>query len=339
MSKNRLIALTIGLCIVSAGVGAFFAMRGRTASAPDPTAVASAPAAQVPGPTPVPAPVTSIEAAKPESATTPEPAATPSLPAPAPTPQAASVRQPSQPKAKAPTLATRQPAAPSAPATGSEPQGAGGEALPSTPIPVSEPSAEVSQPEREPSREASADTKPEPEPVYEDVVVTVDSVLGLRLESTVNSETARIEDPVTASVTRDVRAGSVVAIPTGTRVLGSVTQLERGGKMKTRARLEVRFHTLVMADGSRVSIHSEAIFREGEDPRQGAAGKVGAATAGGAILGAILGGGKGAAIGGAIGAAGGTAAAMNADRRPAVLLAGTPITVRLLQPVTITVER
>jgi len=164
-------------------------------------------------------------------------------------------------------------------------------------------------------------------------------VLGIELESTVSSEVARVEDAVNAKVTRDVKVGQDIAIPAGTKVLGSVTQVERGGKMKDKARLSVRFHTLVMADGTRLAINTDAIVREGKSPGQESAAKVGAAAVGGAILGAIIGGGKGAAIGGSVGAAGGTAAVMAGGRNPAVLNAGTPVTVRLEKPVTITIER
>ena len=180
---------------------------------------------------------------------------------------------------------------------------------------------------------------PPPQKVIEELVVPADSVIGLRIESTVSSEVARIEDPVEARVTRDVRVGSEVVIPSGARVLGSVIQVERGGKMKTAARIGVRFHTLVLADNTRMPIHTEAIYREGKSPGNESAAKVGGAAVGGAILGAILGGGKGAAIGGAVGAAGGTGAVMAGGRNPAILASGTSLTVRLSQAVTVVVER
>jgi len=180
---------------------------------------------------------------------------------------------------------------------------------------------------------------PPPQKSFEELVVSADSVIGLRIESTVSSEVAKVEDPVDARVTRDVRVGSAVVIPSGSRVLGSVIQVERGGKMKTAARIGVRFHTLVLADNTRMPMQTEAIYREGKSPGNESAAKVGGAAVGGAILGAIIGGGKGAAIGGAVGAAGGTGAVMAGGRNPAVLNAGTSLTVRLSQPVTIIVER
>jgi hypothetical protein len=172
-----------------------------------------------------------------------------------------------------------------------------------------------------------------------DLVVPSDAVLGLQVERTVSSETARVEDRVEARVTRDIRVGDRVAIPAGSLVQGSVTEVERGGKVKERARLGVRFHTVVLADGARVPIRTEAVVREGQSPAGESAAKIGGAAAGGAILGAILGGGKGAAIGGAIGAAGGTAATMAGGRNPAVLPQGTTVSVRIQQPVTVSVEK
>ena len=115
--------------------------------------------------------------------------------------------------------------------------------------------------------------------------------------------------------------------------------VDRGGKMKERARLGVRFHTLVLADGTEVPLRTEPIVREGESPGNESARKIGGAAVGGAILGAILGGGKGAVIGGATGAAGGTAAVMAGGRNAATLPAGTIVTARVSAPVTIQVEK
>lgn len=178
-----------------------------------------------------------------------------------------------------------------------------------------------------------------PEPQFVQVVLPASSVIGLHLETSLSTERARVEDRVDARVTRDVSAGGRVAIPAGSRAIGSVILVERGGKVKERARLGVRFHTLVFADGSELPVRTDAIFREGESPGGDSARKIGGATVGGAIIGAILGGGKGAVIGGATGAAGGTAAVMAGDRSPASLPAGTIVTVRLAEPVAIDVEK
>lgn len=192
-------------------------------------------------------------------------------------------------------------------------------------------------PERAPIVEP--EPPPPPAPEFVDLVVPTDSVLGLQIERTVSSEHARVEDRVEARITRDVRVGDRVAIPAGAIAQGSVIEVERGGKIKEQARLGVRFHTIVLADGTRLNIRTEPVMRDGPSPAKESAAKIGGAAVGGAILGAILGGGKGAIIGGATGAAGGTAASMSGDRNPAVLTQGTTVSVRVLQPVTVTVEK
>ncbi len=179
----------------------------------------------------------------------------------------------------------------------------------------------------------------EAEKQWQDVVVPTESVLGLQLESSISSAFARIEDRVDARVTRDVRVGRRVAIPAGTRAIGSVVTVDRGGRVKERAKLGIRFNTLILPDASRVNITTDMVYREGRSPADQSSAKIGGAAIGGAIIGAIIGGGKGAAIGGGIGAAGGTAAAMNGARLPVVLQAGTTLSVRTQAPITLTIER
>lgn len=173
----------------------------------------------------------------------------------------------------------------------------------------------------------------------EELVVSADSVVGLRIDTTVTSDRARVEDRVEGRVTRDVSVGGTVAIPAGSRVLGSVLLVERGGRLKEVARLGIRFHTLLLADGTRLPISTETLYRSGEPPSNGSAAKIGGGAAAGAILGAIIGGAKGASIGGTVGAGAGTAAVMSREPSPATFRAGTDVTARILSPVTIVVEK
>jgi hypothetical protein len=178
-----------------------------------------------------------------------------------------------------------------------------------------------------------------PQKSYEELVVSADSVIGLQSETTVSSERARVEDRVEARVTRDVRVGNRVAIPAGSRAIGVVTQVERGGKFREHARLAIRFQTVVLIDGTRLPISTEAVIRDGSAPSNESAKKIGGGAVAGTILGAILGGAKGAAVGGMVGAGAGAGVVATGDRTAATLNAGEPITVRLLSPVTVTSER
>jgi type IV secretory pathway VirB10-like protein len=238
----------------------------------------------------------------------------PPSPAPAPSGTVARQDQPPPLTSSWPSSASSQPPAPSQP-----------------PLPAENPVAEERK--QEPPREVEP-----PQKTFEELVVSADSVIGLQTETRITSETARVEDRVEARVTRDVKVGDRVAIPAGATAVGSVMLVERGGKFKERARLGIRFHTLVLADGTRVTISTDTIYRDGDAPGNSSAAKVGGAAVGGAIIGAILGGAKGAMIGSTAGAGAGTAAVMAGDRHAATLPAGTPMTVRLLSPVTVTKE-
>jgi hypothetical protein len=178
-----------------------------------------------------------------------------------------------------------------------------------------------------------------PQKFYEELVVPADSVIGLQIETAATSESARVEDSVRARVTRDVKVHDYVAIPAGARAEGSITLVERGGRLKDQARLGIRFHTIVLADGTRLQINTETIYRDGESPAKESAAKIGGGAVGGAVLGAILGGKKGAIIGSTVGAGAGGAAVAVSDPNPATLAAGSTVTVRMSSPATVTVEK
>jgi type IV secretory pathway VirB10-like protein len=248
----------------------------------------------------------------------------------------ASQRTPTRPSTR-PSTRDAQDSAPSIARSGQATEAANAPANNGGTMWETRPSVQPAVPEyREPE---PATPPPPPAPEFVDLTVPSDAVLGLQIERTVSSELARVEDRVDARVTRDVRVGDRVAIPAGATVRGSVSEVDRGGRMKGKARLAIKFHTIVLADGTQLPFKTDAVVREGQSPGGESAAKVGGAAIGGAILGAILGGGKGAAIGGAVGAGAGTAAAMSNDRNPATLAAGTTVTVRVQSPVTVTVQK
>jgi hypothetical protein len=191
---------------------------------------------------------------------------------------------------------------------------------------------------REPEPEPVRAVEP-PEPEFEELIVSADSVVGLQVETAISSERARVEDEVLARVTRDVRVGDRVAIPAGATAHGEVTLVERGGRLKDRARLGIRFTSVVLADGTRIPLETDTIYREGDPPSGESAAKIGGGAIGGAIIGGILGGARGAVIGGSAGAGAGTAAVLAGGRNPATLPSGTPVTVRVTKPTTVTVEK
>jgi hypothetical protein len=339
MLSNRLAVGALAIaCIAAAGIGGYIASRQDAVSQP---AVAAASDSAPPIDGSLAAPVQETEAVVEQTK--------PSANAGDNGRREANAARPAAPAA-ARTETASQPARPIAPRTSSRPDPAplaaradsaagdsrAASAPPSEPQrPTAENVTAASVEERAPF-DASAAEPPQKE--YQELVVAANAVIGLQTENRISSETARIEDRVEARVTRDVKVGDAIAIPAGSRALGTVTQVERGGKFKDRARLGIRFTTLVLADGTRMSIGTDTIYREGEAPGNSSAAKIGGGAVGGAILGAILGGAKGAAIGATAGAGGGAAVVQAGDRSEVTLPAGSPLTVRLVSPLTVTVE-
>jgi len=164
-------------------------------------------------------------------------------------------------------------------------------------------------------------------------------MMAIRLNQSLSSATAKVEDRVTAVVSNDVVVDGRTVVPSGSRLEGTVTVVQPGSKFKGRARLGIRFHTLVLDGGMRVPIQTEALYRDGDSATGVTATKVGGGAAAGAIIGGLLGGKQGAIIGGTIGAGGGTAAVMAGDAKEAVLPSDSQLSMRLTAPVTITVEK
>jgi hypothetical protein len=186
----------------------------------------------------------------------------------------------------------------------------------------------------------STPVAPEPfRPEYEELVVPADSVIGLQVENALSSDRAKVEDEVRARVARDVKVRDQVAIPAGARAEGSITLVDKGGRLKDQARLGIRFHTIVLADGTRLPINTETIYRDGDSPARESAAKIGGGAVGGAVLGAILGGKKGAIIGSTVGAAGGGVAVATSEPNPATLPAGSTVTVRMSSPAAVTIQK
>lgn len=318
--RTSTIAVVAASCITVGAAGAYLASR------PSPAVQQAVPAADVP--------TGGVEQS--EALVSDAPAA----------PATENVSQPSAPAGRtkaietprpAPAAKTRPSTAPTVPPVTQQARAA----VPEPPRPA--PSVPAARPEpREPIAPTEItepiEPKSPPAPKFVDLVISTDSVLGLQVETAVTSEKARVEDEVIARVTRDVRVGDRVAIPAGSQARGEVTMVERGGKVRDKARLGIRFTSVVLADGTRLPVETDTIYREGDSPATESTAKIGGGAIGGAIIGGIFGGAKGAAIGAATGAGAGTAAVVAGGRNAATLPSGTPVTVRLIKPATVTVE-
>jgi hypothetical protein len=199
---------------------------------------------------------------------------------------------------------------------------------PSAPAPRAvEPAAPLAQPE------------PEPEPRAVHLRLEQGTELHLSLRDALSSETSAPGDPVVAVLDQDVLAGGDVALPAGSEVRGSVSEVVAQKKIGGQARLALRFDKVRTPGGYEVGIDSSTEI-VGKAQKKKDAATIGGATAGGAILGRVLSKDsktKGTVLGAAVGAAVGTAVAAKNAGDPVELEAGAPLTVALAIPVHVTV--
>lgn len=168
--------------------------------------------------------------------------------------------------------------------------------------------------------------------------VAAGTSLEIELRTPIASDESRVEDEVRGRLTRAVTVDGAEAFPRGTTVRGTITDVERSGRVKGLARVAFRFNVLEHPEtGSRLSIRTSPVVREAQATKKQDAAKIGGAAAGGAVIGGILGGGDGAAKGAAIGGAAGTGVVLSTRGKEVRLPAGTIVSVRLSEPLIVRV--
>ena len=171
-----------------------------------------------------------------------------------------------------------------------------------------------------------------------DVTLPAGTRLPIVLEDSVGSDISRIEQSVHAHLSTPIRVRGVTVIPRGSRVTGVVVDARRSAKVKGRARVAVRFDSLLpRGHDERYSLHAGTVTRIAPATKKDDALKIGLPAAGGAIVGGLLGGKKGAVVGGAAGGGAGTAVVLSSRGKEVRLAKGTPLTLRLSQPLTVRV--
>ena len=162
-------------------------------------------------------------------------------------------------------------------------------------------------------------------------VVPMGTELDVRLEQSLNSDTARVEDRFEATTVVDLREDNRVVIPAGSRVRGVVTGVKNAGRVERKGELQLSFDQITV-NGRNFPIRGTVTQALEAGGYRDDAEKIGAGAAVGAILGGILGGVKGAITGILIGGGGVVAATEGEDVN---LPSGTILRMRLDQDVNI----
>lgn len=174
---------------------------------------------------------------------------------------------------------------------------------------------------------------------WRDVTIPAGTHLPVILETSVGSDTSRVEEPVRAHLARAISVNGQEALAEGSRLSGVVTDATQSAKVKGLAHVAVRFDTLVPSgEEERYTIQTAAVGRTAPSTKKKDAIVIGAPAAGGAIIGGLLGGKKGAVIGTAVGGGGGTAAVLSTRGKEVHLPKGAALTLQLSRPLTVKVR-
>ena len=176
--------------------------------------------------------------------------------------------------------------------------------------------------------------------------LTADQTIRVRMDSELNSKTARIGERFTTTVTEPVYAETgVEVIPVGSKVWGRVTSVKQAGR-RSPGSIAVAFNSVELPNkarytinGSLTSLQTDQVQTDNESTVKGGSNRkrdavfIGGGAAAGAIIGAIAGGGKGAGIGALIGGALGTGGRVYEKEKEAEVKSGTEFGVILNQSV------
>ncbi|WP_313899729.1 BON domain-containing protein [Tunturiibacter lichenicola] len=170
----------------------------------------------------------------------------------------------------------------------------------------------VAPPPPPPQELPPAPPPPPPPPAFQNITLTPDTIIPIRITQTLDSATTQQGDTFTGTIATDIVIDNLVAIRQGTPVSGRVSAVQEAAHYKGSSLLTVEL-TSINRRGEKIAITTAPYSVEGKGRGKNTAEKVGGGAAVGAILGGILGGGKGAAIGAAAG--GGVGAGANTITR------------------------
>jgi len=184
---------------------------------------------------------------------------------------------------------------------------------------------------------AGARTAAPARPVYRDVTIPAGTRLPLALTNSIASDTSKVEDAVTAELTRAISIDGRDVLPAGARLDGNVTQVDDSGRVKGRAMIAFRFTSLRSGD-EQYDVQSAPLSHLAPATKGEDAAKIGIGAGAGAVVGGLLGGKDGAVKGAAVGGGAGTGVVLATKGQEVRLGPGADATTTLTAPLTVRVR-
>ncbi len=204
--------------------------------------------------------------------------------------------------------------------------------VPPPPPPV--PEQQASQPlVPEPVREVAP--PPPPRPIVKTLTLPAGTTVPIRMTDALETGQTQANSIFHASLSADLIADGVTAIPRGANVLGRVVEAKDATHYTGSSSLTLEL-TQIISRGKTYHILTDSYSQQGKGRGSNTAKKVGGGAAIGAVIGALAGGGKGAAIGAAAGGGVGAGANTITKGEQVKIPSETLLQFRLQNPVSVT---
>jgi len=173
-----------------------------------------------------------------------------------------------------------------------------------------------------------------PPVVTKNIAIPAGTVLAVSLVTPLRTDSNKVGDQFTATLTQPVVIEGLTLISEGAEVRGHLVQVEEPHRTKGRAKMTLAFETVIDVNGMSHAVETQPVVMEAAPDKISDEAKVGAGAVVGGIIGALTSKkkAKGAAIGAAVGAAAGGAAALATKGGQVVLSPGQQFNVEMVKP-------
>jgi hypothetical protein len=167
------------------------------------------------------------------------------------------------------------------------------------------------------------------------LTIPAGTVISVRVNEFLSSDRNQVGDRVTATLQQPLVVNGYVVARRGQTLVGQVEAAQKAGRVKGTSQLGIELTDITLVDGQQRPILTELWKGSGGTSHGQDAATIGGTTALGAIIGSAADWGRGAAIGAGAGAAAGIGAVLLTRGRPTVIAPETPLSFRLVDPVTV----
>lgn len=167
------------------------------------------------------------------------------------------------------------------------------------------------------------------------VVIPAGTAVRIRTAGTLSSKTNQAGESFVASLEDALVIDGKTIAPAGSRAVGTVSFVERSGRVKGVARMGVKLTEIHASDGTVIPVATDSYVVVAKKTYGKDAQKVGIGAGVGAAIGAIAGGGGGALKGAGAGAGAGGGAVLATRGDPAVIASESVLTFTLEQQISV----